>query len=99
MSHTKDSVASFEAADKLVSSGKFRYSVEQVRLAIERYCKVMMRPDFTAKEVAWFIREEDDLDYFKLYIMIQKRKSVLKADYKETDRERGGCAVWEKKVR
>jgi len=58
----------------------------------------MMRPDFTAKEIAWFISEEDKVDYYKTYIMIQKRKSILKdRDFvQETNRERDGCAVWEK---
>ena len=96
LSHTKDRLTSFKAAEKIVESGVFHYSVEQVREAIKRYCNVMMRPDFTAKEVAEFISREDRIDYFKLYIVIQKRKSVLKnhSFIKETDMERDSCCVW-----
>lgn len=96
LSHTNDSKTSFKAAEKMIESGKFHYSVEQVREAITRYCKVFGF-EFTTKEVAEFISEEDNLDYFKLYIVIQKRKSVLKnqAFIEETDRERDECTVWE----
>lgn len=97
VAHTDDPQTSYKAADKLVKSGIFHYSVEQVRDAIKRYCNVMMRPDFTAKEVADFISKEDRIDYFKLYIVIQKRKSILKNQgfIKETDREREERVVWE----
>lgn len=96
LAHTNDHLTSFEAAEKMVKSGKFHYSVEQVREAIKRYCKVYGL-EFTPKEVAEFISEEDKIDYFKLYIVIQKRKSVLKneAFIKQTDRKRNDCAVWE----
>lgn len=96
LAHTKDPITSYEAADKIVKSGVFHYSVEQVRQAIKRYLKVF-GPDFTAKEVAEFISEEDKIDYFKLYIVIEKRKSVLKNQcfIKETERERDDCKVWE----
>lgn len=96
LSHTNDPQTSFEAAEELVNSGRFHYSVEQVRQAIKRYCNVFGL-EFTAKEVADFISKEDKLDYFKIYIVIQKRKSVLKNEcfIKETDRERDGGKVWE----
>lgn len=94
--HRDDSITSVKAAEKLVKSGKFHYSVEQVRQAIQRYCNVMMILDFTAKEIATFISNVDEIDYFKLYIVIQKRKSVLKnqAFIEETDTERNGHTVW-----
>lgn len=96
LARDKDPMTSHIAAEEIVKSGKFHYSVEQVRQAIKRYCKVFGL-DFTAKEVAEFISKEDKIDYFKLYIVIQKRKSVLKneAFIKETDRERDGGKVWE----
>lgn len=96
LAHTNDPQTSFKAAEKIVSSGIFHYSVLQVRDAIKRYCKIFGL-DFTAKEVAEFISAEDEIDYYKLYIVIQKRKSVLKnaAFIRETDRERDGCTVWE----
>ena len=96
LSHTEDPRTSFDAADKIVTSGVFHYSVEQVREAIRRYCKVF-GCDFTAKEVAEFISKEDRTDYFKLYIVIEKRKSVLKNQgfIKETERKRDECKVWE----
>ena len=96
LSHTNDPLTSFKSAEEIVKSGIFHYSVEQVRDAIKRYCNVFGL-DFTAKEVAEFISKEDEIDYYKLYITIQKRKSILKnaAFIKETDREREGCTVWE----
>lgn len=96
LSHSKDPITSHKAAEKVVKSGMFHYSVEEVRKAIKRYCNVMMTPDFTAKEVAEFISREDRVDYFKLYIVLQKRKSILKHEcfIKETELERDGCAVW-----
>lgn len=97
LSHTKDSQTSYEAANKMVKSGKFHYSVEQVRQAITRYCKVFGF-EFTAKEVADFISREDRIDYYKLYIVIQKRKSVLanQGFLKITERECDDCCVCEK---
>ena len=97
VAHTEDSKTSFKAADREVKSGRFQYSVEQVREAITRYCKVFGF-EFTAKEVADFISKEDEIDYFKLYIVIQKRKSVLanQGFLKITGRERDDCCLCEK---
>ena len=96
-----DPITSHKAADKAVKTGLVDSSVKAVRDYIERYCNVHMRPDFTAKEVAEFISKEDRVDYFKVYIAIQKRKSILKDQdlIVEADRESDGCKVWEKKVR
>ena len=96
-SHTKDPQTSYEAAEKVIKSGKFQYSVEQVREAITRYCKVFGF-EFTAKEVADFISKEDKIDYYPLYIIIQKRKSVLENQgfLIITDRESNDCCVCEK---
>ena len=93
--HAKDPQTSFDAGQKMIESGKFHYSVEQVRRAIKRFCKAKMRLDFTAKEVARFISKEDGIEYFPLYITIQKRKSVLRnqAFIKETGTEREDCGV------
>ena len=95
LAHRDDHLPSYKAAEKMVKSGKFHYSVEQVRQAIKRYCNVFGL-DFTAKEVAEFISKEDEIDYYKLYITIQKRKSILKneAFIEETELERDGCCVW-----
>jgi len=52
LAHSNDPVTSFKAAEQVQKSGKFQYSVNQVREAIIRYQRTMMRPDFTAKELA-----------------------------------------------
>jgi len=101
LSHRNDPQTSYRAADKAVNTGIVNSSVQAVQDYINRFCNVFQRPDFTPKEVAWFISEEDKVDYFKVYIAIQKRKSILKdKDFiVETDRERDGCKVWEKKAK
>ena len=99
LARDKDPVASHRAADKIVESGYANSQVEIIWQYIERFCKAMMRPDFTAKEVAWYISREDDVDYYKTYITIQKRKSILKDRglISEMNMERDGCTVWIKK--
>jgi len=95
-SHKNDPITSFKAEDKHKQSGKFQYSVNQVREAIIRYQRTMMRPDFTAKELAAFISEEEQIDYFRLYYVIEKRLSVLEHILiKRTSEERNGCKVWQ----
>jgi len=97
LAHRNDPDTSFEAADKMVKSGKFQYSVNKVREAIKRYQRVMMRPDFNAKELALFISDEEQIDYFRLYYVIEKRLSVLEKEnmIKRTNLERNNCQVWQ----
>lgn len=92
--HTDDPQTSFVAGQKMVESGRFHYSVEQVRQAIKRYCKEKGETDFTAKEVAKYISTKDDHPYYELYITIQKRKSVLRGFIEDTNMVRKDCAVW-----
>lgn len=97
LSHRADPLTSFKAAERVQKSGKFQYSVNQVRQAIIKYQKAMRRPDFTAKELAAFISKEEQIDYFRIYYVIEKRLSVLKDEYliKQTNLEREDCQVWQ----
>jgi hypothetical protein len=98
----KDSLPAHRAADKAIKSGRVESEVRRVREYINRFCNTFQRPDFTAKGVAAWISEQDKIDYFPTYIMIQKRKSILKdrGFIEETDLpERDGCAVWIRKAK
>ena len=99
LARDKDPIASHKAADKVIESGYADSQVDKIWQYIERFCNAMMRPDFTAKEVAWFVSREDNVDYYKTYITIQKRKSILKDRglITEMNMERDGCTVWIKK--
>ena len=102
LARDKDPITSHEAADKAVESGRVDTEIELVRRYINRFCNTFQRPDFTAKGVANWISEQDRIDYFPVYIMIQKRKSILydRGFIEKTNlKERDGCAVWIRKLK
>lgn len=98
LSHTKDPVTSYAAADKLVKSGKINRQENRVLQAIKIYVRHLGYKDFTARELAKATSKESAkgtstwLDYF----VIQRRLSGLrnKGRIERTGERRNGCMVW-----
>ncbi len=99
LSHTNDPDTSYEAADKMIKSGKLQEQEELVLRAINDYLypdDIMeifgeeKREDFTAKQVA--SRTHFNIDYYT----IQRRLSGLfhKSKIERTGKKRDGCCVW-----
>jgi len=88
LSHTTDPQTSYDAADRMVKSGKLQEQEEYVLWQIQKYCQVKKQDTFTAKEVyRWFT--------FGYYV-IQRRLSGLhsKGKIERTGETRNGCKVW-----
>lgn len=85
LSHTNDPATSYEAADKMVESGKLNKQEKQVHKAILEDC---FGRDFTARTLAFV----SGIDYF----IIQRRLSGLRQKSKiaRTGEKRDGCCVW-----
>lgn len=86
LSHTKDSETSYEAADKMVKSGKLNKQEQQVLKAIKTFLSEFPFKDFTAKTLTCY------MDYYT----IQRRLSGLyhKGKIERTGEKRNGCCVW-----
>jgi hypothetical protein len=107
--HTKDVETSFEAADKMVESGKLTEQEQEVFKMIQHYCNRLDKIDFTPKELAAWTKQSPIWSHIT-YIVIQRRLSgiynndrIERIDkYGKTYREgrgqklmkRNNCAVW-----
>lgn len=89
LSHTADPETSYEAADRMVKSGKLsRQEQDILDTIIDRDRYHYKYPDFTAKDlVNW-----NNSDYYT----IQRRLSGLcnKGKIERTGERRNGCCVW-----
>ena len=89
LSHRDDPATSYEAADKMVKSGKLARQEQGVFNDICRWIIDCDHKDFTAREIAdWVVSG----DYYK----IQRRLSGLrnKGKIERTGEKRNGCRVW-----
>lgn len=94
LSHTRDPITSFEAADKLVKSGKLN---QQERIIWQAITKLLCKHspvsyfNFTARELSVWA----ELNYW----MVQRRLSGLhnKGKIERTGEKRDGCMVWKLK--
>ena len=88
--HKNDPGTSYEAAEKMVISGKIKEQAERVWKAIQDYmlycAEKEMPQNFTAKELS----EHSGLGYF----LIQRRRIDLDDKLKWTGEKRQGCCVW-----
>jgi len=106
LSHTNDPQTSFDAADKMIKSGKLKNQWQIVHRGITHYLIGSHQENFTAKEVAKWMLGHEPTNYY----MIQRRLSDLRNKGKierinskgETYVEnkgqkpliRDGCCVW-----
>ena len=89
LSHTDDPQTSYDAADKMIKSGKLSGQESLVLAAIKDFMYCGYRSNFTARELS----DATNIDYH----LIQRRKSGLedKGRIKRTGKERNGYCVYE----
>jgi len=89
LSHTRDPITSFVAADKLVKSGELSRQERQVWNSIIWFLAESPKGNFTARELADWCPGDH-------YFTIQRRLSGLRNHDKieRTGEKRNGCMVW-----
>ncbi len=87
LAHKNDPITSYEAADKMIKSGKLSKQEEEIYCAILRiYAPINC--EFTAKQLS----DTTGINYYT----IQRRLSGLrqKSKIERTGEKRDGCCVW-----
>jgi len=95
LARTNDPETSKDAAKKMVESGKLSRQEEWLYGIIVEYTDNNLG-DFTTKDIASYMTDEDGNDYFRWYDICRKRFSGLSNKFKiTTTGERcDGCQVW-----
>ena len=91
LSHKDDHQTSYEAADKMIGSGKLNRQEELVYQALKTHLSYDGIEDFTAKELSY-----QGIGHLAGYYTIQRRLSGLrnKGKIERTGEKRDGCCVW-----
>jgi len=95
LAHTNDPQTSFDAADKMVESGRLNDQEQDIYSSIYHYITRDFHKDFTPKELAYWMLGDTKENYF----IIQRRLSGLynKGKIERTGEKRNGCCVWKLK--
>ena len=87
LAHRDDPITSYEAADKMIKSGKLSKQEDLVLRYVKGWSKTVNSSEFTAKDLAFC-----GIDYY----IVQRRLSGLcqKSKIERTGEKRDGCCVW-----